>query len=229
MASRKLIVAHRGDRSRARENTVEAFRHAIESGADMIELDVRRTGDAELVVHHDENIGERALAGMDYAEAVRCSEAAGYRVPRFAEVLELTSGRILLDIELKEMGHEQEVLRCVFDSRFHVSDFVITSFEQAALTAVRHLSPGIRIGFLVWAVPAPRALEMFPQTHADFLGPDHMMLDDATLIDAHARGVSLLPWTVNDPAQIARLLQSPAVEGVITDNPVQGLRTRSTL
>src|SRR5438874_2944701 len=104
MEDRKLIVAHRGGKSWWHENTLEAFQGAITCGADMVEFDVRRTADGELIVHHDEAVGERALAEMEYAEALRCSTALGYQIPRVKELLDVASDRILLDIELKEPG-----------------------------------------------------------------------------------------------------------------------------
>jgi glycerophosphoryl diester phosphodiesterase len=65
MANDKLVVAHRGGSSKWRENTVDAVRHAIDCGADMVEFDVRRTADGELIVHHEEALGDCLLADID--------------------------------------------------------------------------------------------------------------------------------------------------------------------
>jgi glycerophosphoryl diester phosphodiesterase len=224
--NRKLIVAHRGG-APWRENTVEAFRHAIACGADMIEFDVRRTGDGELIVHHDEAIGDRALAEIDYTEALRRSAGLGYRVPLLSDLLELSRGRILLDVELKEGGYEESVLRLIFDRRFRVSEFAVTSFDLPALERVRQASPGVARGLLVYDVTGPEALERFHQSGTDFLGPDYNLLDETTLNEAAASFVPLLPWTVNDAAAIRTLLRAPAVAGVITDRTVDALQIRN--
>lgn len=226
MDHRKIVVAHRGDRSRAHENTLEAFEHAIQSGCDMVEFDVRRTGDGELVVHHDPGIGGKRIADLEYSEVSRLSSALGYRVPRVQEVVNLTAGRIRLDIELKEIDCEDALIRLVFE-HFSAEGFVITSFERQAIAAVRALSPGVRVGLLVYDVPGSRALEMFQETGADFLAPDCSILDRETLADANRSNVSLLPWTVNDPELARNLLRQSSVFGIITDRPLEMMGIRN--
>ena len=216
---KKMIVAHRGDRSRGHENTLEAFRGAIECGADMIEFDIRRTADARLAIHHDAAVGGRAIAEMEYEEVVRRSCALGYRVPLFAEVLELANGRIRMDIELKEAGYEGEVLREIFDHRVAPDLFAITSFFSDAVAAVRGEA---RTGLLVEQMSWSEAIELYHAIGANFLAPDYTMIGEAG-------DVPLLPWTVNDAAAIRKLLDVPAVIGVITDGPRDALRIRGAL
>lgn len=227
MGDGKLIVAHRGGKSRWHENTLEAVQEAIRCGADMVEFDVRRTADGEIIVHHDEAIGERALAEMEYAEALRRSTALGYRIPRVSELLDVASGRILLDIELKESGYEASLIRLVFERQFRVSDFAVTSFDVAVLQQVREVNPDVTIGLLVYDMTGEEALKRFQQARANFLGPDYKLLDEPTLSEAAASSVPLLPWTVNDPAVIRTLLRAPAVIGVITDQPINALAIRN--
>src|SRR5712692_9864147 len=112
---RKLIVAHAGGKSVAHPNTVEAFAHAIRVGADMIEFDVRRTADHQLVVHHDDTLGEFALATTPLDRLQAEALARGYHIPRLTEVLALARGRVMLDVELKESGYEDAVLRALHD------------------------------------------------------------------------------------------------------------------
>jgi glycerophosphoryl diester phosphodiesterase len=224
MGEGKLIVAHRGGKSRWHENTLEALQEAIRCGADMVEFDVRRTADGEIIVHHDEAIGERALAEMEYAEGLRRSTALGYRIPRVSELLDVASGRILLDIELKESGYEESLIRLVFERQFLVSDFAVTSFDPAILKRVREINPEITLGLLVYDITGEEALKRFYETGANFLGPDYQLLDDNTLERANQSHVPLLPWTVNDPAFLRSLLRAPAVIGVITDQTMEALR-----
>jgi glycerophosphoryl diester phosphodiesterase len=226
MTAQKLIVAHRGVRVAGHTNTLEAFDRAIRLGADMLEFDVRRTGDLEAVVHHDDEIGGRKLAEMDVAEAVRCSAAHGFRMPTLEEVLALTGGRVRLDVELKEGGYEADVLDLIFEARFRVADFVVTSFDEATLARVRDAAPGVRIGLLVDADGRTGVLERFEASGADFLAPHHSIVDDGLLRAAGESAVELLPWTVNESAKIVRLLRERSVSGVITDEPAAALRLR---
>jgi len=210
----KLIVAHRGDRTHARENTLEAFRAAIECGADMIEFDIRRTLDGSLVIHHDPAINERSIAQTAYADLLRY---APYHLPLLTEVLDLAAGRIQLDVELKEPGYEKEVLRQIFDGRFSAVEFVITSFFPESLGAV---ADQVRTGLLIEEMSWPAALELCRSLHPDFLAPEYTMVQSSP-------GIPLLPWTVNDPVAIERLLEVPDVFGVITDKPRDALRVRA--
>ena len=102
-----MVAAHRGVAAGAAENTIAAFTNAIDVGADMIEFDVRRTRDGELIAFHDAVVGGVPVSGLtrDEIEAV-----AGVRPPLLAEVLRVCAGRIRLDVELKEDGYVRDVM-----------------------------------------------------------------------------------------------------------------------
>ena len=123
------VVAHRGASFEAPENTLAAFARAIEVGADMIEFDVRRAPDGELVISHDP---VRGLAP---------------ELPTLEDTLRLTQGRIQLDVELKEPGCERDAIDLLL-RYFPLSDFCITSFLATALRETRAINPGIRTGLI---------------------------------------------------------------------------------
>jgi glycerophosphoryl diester phosphodiesterase len=183
-----LVVAHRGASAIAPENSIEAFEKAIELGADMVEFDVRRSADGILVVSHDPLPPPGA--------------------PTLEEVVGLCTGRIALDVELKEAGLEDEVLRVASGS-----DFVVTSFLPEVVAVTKQLRPDIRVGMLLNS-------ETVPQTPADFLAPRYELLD-------RVPGDKLVVWTVNDEATLARLFADPRVAGVVTDDPGLALAVRS--
>jgi glycerophosphoryl diester phosphodiesterase len=224
--SKKVIVAHGGSAARGYRDVLEALQTALVAGADMFEFDVRRTGDGTLVVHHDDAIGGRQLAALEYAAAADEAGRHGYRLPLFGDVLELARGRLELDVELKETGCEEDVLRRLFDAGSGVDDFVITSFEPAALDRVRAADRRVRTGLLVYDVTGAEALDLFRRSESWLLGPDHQILDDATLAEAARASIPLLPWTVNDAPAMQRLLDASAVIGLITDNTKLALGVR---
>jgi glycerophosphoryl diester phosphodiesterase len=226
MTNRKLIVAHRGARVDGHTNTLDAFDWAIRLGADMLEFDVRRTGDLEMVVHHDDRIGARPLSEMDLAGAVREAAGRGFCLPTLRDLLVLASGRIMLDVELKEGGYEEQVLRLIVESRFRISDFVVTSFDPETLARVTFLSPGVRTGLLIDADGGRGAYAAFEASGADFLAPHYTIVDEDLLERAARAAVGLLPWTVNAPGDIRRLLGQSSVAGVITDDAAEGIRLR---
>ena len=92
-----MVAAHRGVAAGAAQNTIAAFTNAIEVGADMIEFDVRRTRDGELIAFHDAVAGGVPVSGLTRDEI---EAAAGVRPPLLAEVLRVCAGRIRLDVEL---------------------------------------------------------------------------------------------------------------------------------
>jgi glycerophosphoryl diester phosphodiesterase len=205
-----LVAAHRGASSLAIENTLEAFEKAIEVGADMVEFDVRTTRDGVLVVFHD------AVHEWTYAELC---ERLPFAPPRLQEVVETCAGRIALDVELKEGGYEEEVLRVVSGT------FVATSFLDEVVATVKRLRPDVRAGLLLGAeTPLDAAAIRARQrtAGADFLAP-HVSLLDAGL-DA---GVGVVVWTVNDELRLERYLAAPGVEVVITDDPLLALAVRA--
>lgn len=224
-----LIVAHRGATTEAPANTIAAFDAAIALGADMIEFDVRRTADDELIVIHDDAIGDRLVAVLTYDEVIEANALAGVRVPRVSELLKRVRGRVRLDVELKEAGYEDRVLDLILRHGFPISEFVVTSFEARAIERVKNARPDVKAGLLVYDVTPRRAMEMFLESPADFLGPDCQIIDDWLLQEAAAARIGLLPWTVNDPVAIRRMLAEPAVIGVITDRTAEALAIRGTV
>ena len=106
------IVAHRGASGQPGvENTLESFQKAIELGVDMVEYDVRKTKDNVLVVYHDKNFADQPVSWYTYEEMEKEAKNRGFHVPLFVEVLELCNGKVFMDIEIKETGFENRVVK----------------------------------------------------------------------------------------------------------------------
>lgn len=224
-----LVVVHGGAEALRYRNVLEALAAALATGADCFEFDVRRTADDVLVVHHDEDVGPQKLRDLRCSDAERAAAASGYQLPRLEAVLDRARGALRLDVEIKEAGYENIVLTALGAAGFGHEEFVVTSFEQPALDAIHSADKDVVTGLLVYDMTGARALELFKRSSASFLGPDHAMLDDETLRDAAASNVSLIPWTVNDQAQMARLMRAEAVKGLITDRPAEAVDIRHRL
>lgn len=222
------IIAHRGDTSGGRENTLGAFRAAISAGADMIELDVQRLADGTLIVFHDTELGGEALAGMSYAQFYECTRAAGLDAPTLGQTLTLCAGRIRLDIELKSPC-EHEVVQAVINARVRVNDYVVTSFDARALLNLRRDHPGVQIGLLTENIGLDEARDMLERVAPDFWAPDGKTVDAAMLARCEALGLALLPWTINDDNDLRRFLSAMNVAGVITDRTRDALELRRQL
>lgn len=225
----KLVVVHGGSGPNQYRDVLQALDSALTIGADGFELDVRRTRDGRLVVHHDETIGERWLKDLPYDEAANEARRLGYSLPLFTEVIDRLRQMSFVDVEMKEAGYEREILQALRTAGVPNDCLVMTSFEQSALDGIHAADRSIRTGLLVYDCTGAEALALFAKSGAAFLGPDHEILDGAALEQAATRGVRLLPWTVNNPAAMSRLLAADAVAGVITDRGAEALRVRGAL
>jgi glycerophosphoryl diester phosphodiesterase len=226
---RAMVAAHRGVAAGGAENTIEAFTNAINVGADMIEFDVRRTRDGELIAFHDASVGDAPVSGLTRDEI---EAAAGVRPPLLAEVLRACAGRIRLDVELKEDGYVAEVM-AVLRSGFDPAQLVVTSFLPAVVARAKEVFPEVKTGLLVGDsgpltdLPA-RLRELYPVTlarrvRADYLAPHHRLAPLGVIRRAAAAGLPCLLWTVNSPALIRRYAADPRVAAIITDVAAQAV------
>jgi glycerophosphoryl diester phosphodiesterase len=196
------VAAHRGASFEAPENTLEAFRRAIEVGAEVIEFDVRRDPNGGLRISHD---------------PIRGNEA---ELPTLEETLRLTQARIQLDVELKEPDCERDSIDLLL-RYFPRSDFCITSFLAPVLSEIRAIDPSIRTG-LIFADWNPVIRSACLSQDCDLLAAHYRLLEQAEEI-----GKPLFVWTVDDPALTRKLFRRPLVEAIVTNNPRQALALRS--
>lgn len=225
------VIAHRGASSgAATDNSLDAFAGAIEVGADGIELDVRRTRDGELIAFHDATVDDVPVSRLTRAEI---ESATGSRPPLLAEVIELTRGRVGLDIELKEAGYVERVVELV-DGSLRADEIVITSFLDRAIAEVGRLRPAIRCGLLIGSASFPlpaRLLEgvlvrRVRACGAEIIAIDYRRASEPMLARAIAAGLEIYVWTVNDRVALERFLADERMAAVITDDPALALRLR---
>ncbi|MGH3209264.1 MAG: glycerophosphodiester phosphodiesterase [Trebonia sp.] len=224
-----MVAAHRGVAAGAAENTIAAFTNAIDVGADMIEFDVRRTRDGQLIAFHDAVVGGVPVSGLTRDEI---AASAGVRPPLLAEVLRVCAGRIRLDVELKEDGYVSDVM-AVLRAGFDPGEMVVTSFLPAVVAQAKGAFPEVKTGLLVGDggpvtnLPA-RLRELFPvdlarRVRADYLAPHYQLATLGVLRRAAAAGLPCLLWTVNSPALIRRYAADPRVAVIITDVAAQAV------
>ena len=220
---RAMVATHRGLAAGAAENTIAAFTNAIDVGADMVEFDVRRTRDGELVAFHDRQVGGTPVGQLSRDDI---TAAAGVRPPLLTEVLAACAGRIRLDVELKEDGYVAEVM-ALLRAGFDPAQLVVTSFLPAVVAAAKDAFPEVKTGLLVgenrpWADLPGRLRELYPvavarQVRADYLAPHYRLALVGVIRRAAAAGLPCLLWTVNSPALIRRYAHDPRVAVIITD------------
>ena len=222
-----LIFAHRGSTQGLRENTLDAFRAAIDAGADGLELDVHATRDGRLVVHHDDAIGGAVIAAMTGDAARQLARTTGYDLPELADVIELARGRVRLDVELKATGCEKAVVQLLADNGLSAADVMVTSFNAQVIARVTEIDADVLTGWLVEQATVTKAIDTYFECGADVLVPRHDMVDGEFLREAEREEVVLLPWTVNDAGSMRWLFKAPPVLGIITDRVAEAVRIRA--
>jgi glycerophosphoryl diester phosphodiesterase len=212
----------------APENTVAAFRLAAELGADGVELDVRRTADGQLAIHHDATLAgvgpvcERTLAELREARP---------ELSTLEESLDACAP-LLVNIEIKNFTGDPDhdptemVAGAVVDllhRRGGRDRVLVSSFSLDTIDRVRALDPGIPTGFLTLPAFDPVEGAVLAAGHGH--GAVHPFVlalagdRAATVVEqAHALDVAVNVWTVNDPVELARLAVA-GVDALITDVP----------
>lgn len=229
VANRPKVIAHRGYSAVAPENTLAAFRAAIDAGADAIEFDLRLTKDGHPVVMHDAAVdrttdGHGLVADLTLAQ-VRALSANKRFAPRFAEervptldeVLALARGRVMALAELKDPDRKRlpGLLAEALDRHDMARRTLVISFHAPSLARFRALRPEAPVGLLAlpYDPPGRRAMQVKADAALGFFGA----LDRRVVKASQAAGIEVFTWTVNDPAALRRVARL-GVDGIITDD-----------
>ena len=213
-----LVIAHRGASGEAPENSLAAFRLAVKHGADAAETDVRISKDGQVVVHHDPELG-RTVHGSGPMHARTAHELAALGIPTLAAVLDVVAP-IVLCVEIK--GGEDIVRRVapVVAGR----DVVFFAFDPEHVEELRREIPDVPVLALYEPEYDASIVETTKRLGAAAIGLEHRATDPAIVEAAHAAGLAVFVWTVNEIADVRRAI-SMGVDGIITDWParVRGL------
>ncbi len=213
-----------------RENTLDAFRAAMRLNADGVEMDVRRTANDVLVVHHDAHLPDgRALVDLVDGELPDW-------VPTLAEAMDVCRDpaidrEFLINLEIKSWPGDPD-----YDAEHQVSaavaglvlgwgigetggEVIVSSFDMEAINRIRAIDPRIPTAYLTFEVLAPELLVSRVVAAGHTAIHPHVASTSKALVDAaHAADLEVNVWTVNDPDRIAHLA-SLGTDAVITDVP----------
>jgi len=235
-----LIIAHRGASAVAPEGTRAAIREAVRAGAHMVELDVQMTRDGRLVVFHDDRLGRTtdgagALTAMRYAMLAQL-DAGRWFHPRFAgegillvsQALRLVPRRMRINLELKGTSRRHALLRrlrrVVRASRVS-KRLLLSSFDPILLEPLR--APHRALALLCRANP-DRSLGLAIRLRCSAWHPHHPLVTRARIARAHAAGLAVHAWTVDEVRQ-ARRLARWGVDGIFTNDPGRLMGALTTL
>jgi glycerophosphoryl diester phosphodiesterase len=220
---RPLIISHAACGGHAPENTLAGIRKAIELGAEAVEIDVQASADGVPILMHDLTVdrttnGSGEVAALSLPE-LRALDAGGEPVPTLAEVLDLTKGKVLLIMEIKQPGIEQHIAHIIHDKQA-LDDVMAWSFYPAALEGMRAAEPQIPCALLVagesmaiWEKMRSLAVKLGVQGVSVFAPA----IDERIAEDCR-RGLALYSWTPDSEAEIERLARL-GVDGVCSNFP----------
>ena len=206
-----VIIGHRGADGLP-ENTIPSFERALEQGADGFELDVRQSGDGQLVVVHGSVVGSLSVQSTPYEEFRDLGN--GFEVPLFADVLKQFGRKTFLDIELKAGGYEEEAVALI-KKRTKLSKVMVSGFHTDSLNKVHELCPEVRLGFIYNRTQDEESRHNSP---IDIVIPQFRLASRELISEVHKEELQVYAWTVNEASEMKRLI-SFGVDGMITDQP----------
>jgi len=233
------IYAHRGASGRYPENTMSAFRAALRSGADGIEIDVQLTRDGEVVVIHDARLerttnGSGLIQNHTLQELRQLSAGSWFhpkfhlaKIPRLTDVLAfIQQTKLTLLIELKNFLVPQPELEEKVVSLIQQYDLthrvVISSFNFNSLLLIKELDQQIRTG-LLYVGHLREPWQIAKQFHTDELHVPREELSPALLYESKKQGLSVVGWTVNSRLRLQQMMKL-GVDGIITNYPLRARR-----
>ncbi|HVB51832.1 MAG TPA: glycerophosphodiester phosphodiesterase [Acidimicrobiales bacterium] len=220
------VFAHRGAHLSERENTLGAFRDAVALGVAGVELDVRRTKDGVLVVHHDPVIDGVALAHT------RARDLPPY-VPTLEAAMNVLAG-VTVNVEIKNSKSVKEptyddtgaFVREVLDFLHGAgvaSSVIISCFDLTTCAQVRDYDLEMPVGWLIWDVLLESALIKAHVLGLNAVNPYFTLVSAEAQRQAIDLGLDLNVWTVSEPGDIAAMV-ALGVASIITDQPALALR-----
>ena len=228
-----IRIAHRGASGRAPENTLAAFKSAIEFGVDAVELDLHGTADGEIVVIHDSTldrttdlhgcINETTLETIQSADAGGWFDAefSGESVPTLTEALACIRKEAIAVLEIKDPLIAEAVVAKIHETET-LDAAVVISFHTRVLQTIRTLEPHIATGWLIGRhnkhVSPIELCRQLGELGSSLLNVNHELITAEFAYEIRRRGIALWCWTVDDIARMGEM-QAFGVQGITSNYP----------
>ncbi|MGO1527478.1 MAG: glycerophosphodiester phosphodiesterase [Senegalia sp. (in: firmicutes)] len=236
-----IIYAHRGAKGYRPENTMAAFKLAMEMGADGIETDIHLSKDGYLVLIHDEKV-DRTTTKKGYIKDMTLAqiklldagskfseEFAGEEIPTLEELIILTKDTdIILNIEIKnnKMNYpkiEEKLVELI--KKYKIEErVIISSFNHNTIYKIKELDENLKTGIL-YSRNIKRPIRFAKNIKADALHPKHKRVDFKLMIKAKLTGLEINTFTINNTKQMNKMFKY-RVDGIITDYPDKAIEFR---
>tara|TARA_R110002124_G_scaffold47149_2_gene140673 strand:+ start:10366 stop:11256 length:891 start_codon:yes stop_codon:yes gene_type:complete len=234
-----IVIAHRGASAYFPENTMAAFKAAVEMNADMIELDVLLSKDNIPIVFHDEKLNAKTN-GKGFVKDFSLSELQeldagswfdkkfkGERIPTLREVLEYCKDKILVNVEIKteavseleQGGIEELVLNMIEELRIQ-DQVIISSFDYRVLERIGNNNQNVRTALLYEKKQSKRRepIALVKKYNVDAFNFSIKQLSDKWATQLNNSGIPFFIYTVNDEKKMKQVIEAGA-KGIFSDKP----------
>jgi glycerophosphoryl diester phosphodiesterase len=222
-----LIFAHRGASGLEPENTLRAIKVALDANVDGIEIDIHQV-DGKLVVIHDRWLhrttsGKGQIAQYSFSQLRELDAGKGEKIPTLDEVLKLTAGKCLMNLELKSIASIELLFNCLDKAQEHNNlssrQIILSSFNHRLLNIIQQQRPEFAIGALTACYPLEYA--KFAETlNAYSVHLDINFISKSFVNDAHERGLKVFVYTVDELEDISAM-KALGVDGIFSNFPTQ--------
>ncbi|MFN2568434.1 MAG: glycerophosphodiester phosphodiesterase [Candidatus Dormibacteria bacterium] len=232
------VSAHRGGYVDDTVPMLDAYRSGINAGVDFVEMDIRRTRDGVLVLHHDECLPSGLP--LDLGSYSEYTEEMGDQALGLEQLLELAKGNVGLHLDLKESGYELELMDRVLRD-FEPREFVVTSVSEQSLKVIKERYPQVQVGLTLGGLLGARGIgraiwsrlnEFFPQGRIrqfapDFLAVNYHLAKLTVFRFARKHNIPVWVWTVDSDRAMQHFLEDPRVTTVVSNRAEVALRRRA--
>ena len=228
------VTAHRGSSIEAPENSISSLKLAIEHKTDYSELDAQEAKDGSIFITHDSNFKRTAsfdgnIWEMNYDDVKKLdigsnfsSKFKGEKIPTLAEYIDTAKGKIKLNIEIKENGHEKNLVASVvkiIEEKNFVDSCIVTSLDYNAIQQVKKLNPKIKVGYITFV-----ALGDIKNLNVDLYSVEETNVTHDFVAEAHSLGREVHAWTINEEEDMKKM-GDMNVDSIITDNDELAIQT----
>lgn len=234
-----LVLAHRGANKVAPQNTLPAFKKAMEFNADGLETDVHLSSDGHIVICHNYTVDETSngagrvdemtleqLKSLDFGSYFN-EEFKGVLLPTLPELLDLTKSMSLINIEIKPPKKNCDLVKRVVETIHEygiVDNSIVSCFDPECIRVVKETDSNIKTGLLYEDDELGREIMTFGvakycnQLKANAAHPHRKLITQKEVMELHNLGMAVNPWTVNIEEEIIRFTKW-GCDALISDVP----------
>ena len=224
-----FIVGHAGGKKTGPENSLKAFKKAIELKADFIELDLRISKDNQIVIIHDpDTLNSTGIPGLvkdkTLQQLKKLDIGRGEKIPTFREVLELIDNKIKLLLHINSSNIEKQIVNLLREYQY-VEKTIISCMIHKYLFKYRNLESALKLAALVnlnqedlpsWKI-RKKLIDDALRNKFYAINPEYHLVDTQFVEYAHQNNLKVYPWTVNEKEAIQFMIDI-SVDGIISDD-----------